>query len=314
MSDLQDLIAQTPAGGTVDLGSATWTIGSDDPDNDRPCLRLKKPFTLIGDGAEIHVTRSRTRDRKTLRVRGPNVQLLGDVTIVHDDYLDGNREDLEGQSGIEFQGATDFVCDWKVHAAAGTNYYFGRDPVAGTPCQRGTMTGIVSSRAGRQHMAFQCIDGLTIIDYTWDSLVAGTQHSASTFEPNGHLDLMKNVVATNGVLMGDRAWSFSSSSEYPHQPMYALDNVVFDGLTSPDLPLTAKLGSPPGTRKHGFVARDWHGHSELHRAGFVMQGVDGLVIENYRQRCSGIAPEDLFDTDDCPDATLTLAVVESPST
>lgn len=305
MTNVQDLIAATPAGGTLDLGAGSYTAGSPIPTWDKPAIRAEKPLTIVGDGAEIHVTRSSAYGRKTLRVRGPNVHLLGDVTLVHDDYLTGDRPDLEGQSGINFEGASDFVCTWSVHAAAGTNYYFARD-AAGEPCRRGWLDSIRSTRAGRQHLAFQAIEGLGMTSYLLDSIVAGNQHSAMTFEPNGAADRCKNVHARNGILRGPRAWSFSSGSQYAHAPADNLDDVLFDTLTSPDLPLSCIIDGRI-SRKRAVVLRGWRGGGEMHQAAMRMTGVDQLEITGYHQPYRGIRPDQLFQVVDCPGAILTLA-------
>lgn len=301
-----ELVAAVSPGSTIDLGQNTGYALTPTPNASRAFLLGQKPLTITGDGVEIHVPPSLLRERPGLSVRGPNIHLEGDVTLV---FPDEPRDPLlEGQHGIELLGAHDCTIGWKVRNQQGTGLYFGKDPrVDSDPvlhanwCQRIVVPPTFSStNAGRGHIELQAIIGARIDHPHMDT--AGHGHSAIGFESNGHDWGCHDVTIVSPTYRGNMGFALSLGSGSTTQPPHNASGVILlDGVS--EQPFGIHLDG--GTQRMGpVVIGRCRGGGVMNTPQVRAWHIDHLYIVEYHQRTSMGSP---FDLHDCPDAVTSLA-------
>lgn len=300
-----DLIAAAKPGSTIDLGKNTGYQLTPTPTAPRAALLGQKPLTITGDGVELLIPHSPLRERPGLSVRGPNVHLVGDVTLVFPD--EPRNAKLEGQHGIELLGAHDCTIGWKTRNQQGTGLYFGKDPrLPADPthanwCQRITVLPTFSStNAGRGHIELQAIVGATIDTPLLDT--AGHGHSAIGFESNGHDWGCHNVTIKRPRYRGNMGFALSLGSGSTSQPDHNATNVVLlDGVS--EQPFGIHLDGR--TQRMGpVVIGRCRGGGLMNTRQVRAWAIDHLYIVEYHQRTSMGDP---FELHDCPNAVTSLA-------
>lgn len=284
MSDvLQQMIAATPVGGHLDLGAKSYAIGVD-PTQEYPVV-ARHPITISGAGATLLVGRSKLLHRPAVTARGPGVQLLGDVTVMHAE--DPKNAHYEQQNGIETQGADQFICDWKVEHAQGSSYYLGKDITKppGTGWTTNAHLFPSSTNAGRQHVALQAVKRFEVRSFSFDTCGAG--HSVIVFEPNGHDWGCQDGVISGGTVRGPMDWLFGSLGLGDHQPNSGnLARIMMRDVSVFGHAAGIEIMHGVGNRRGPFWADNISSDTVANQATIRLVGVDGFHLTRYRQPAS----------------------------
>lgn len=298
---LQDILAVTPAGGTVDLKAGEYTDNLN-PEA-RQGIKITKKITIVGEGAKLFISPSARRDRPGIvsTVNATGFKLLGDVDVIFPDVA--RRDDLEAQHGIRMDGTQGAVVNgWQFQNMQGNGYYLGSDPETGLPCRTITLGEPKSINAGRAHFGINAIVGLHVIQPFMDT--CGQGHSSIVYEPNGQHDICQDVIIEGGYYRGNTGFCFSAAGLKKGLKDYQFARVTLRQMTTKG---SFGMTFGHGTERRGpFTGEDLTGHTVANKPLVHATGFDGLTIIRYSQPMSGnISPFDIKP--DCTKVVTSLA-------
>lgn len=296
---LQELIDRTPNGGTLDLGQGTYSVG-DDPTEEIPAFvgDNRHGLTITGDGATILARPSSLRHRPAFLVRGTRVTLAGDVGIVGArDTGEPYDPAREAQHGIELQGATSFDSSWHVQHVYGSSYYIGKR--VGGPVDRWseriTVHDFTSVEAGRQHIAAQAVDGLTVTR----AKLHGCTHAAFDVEPPGTDWGCRHLTWSDTDLYGPFTFAFANLGLGTST---SCSDITLERIRCHGQPFRARIVPQPGTRRQRYAFVDCSSDTQITSPPITAWYVDGLTVTGLAQpRPRGVDP---VHANYCTDVTV----------
>lgn len=277
--NLQSKINATPDGGTLNLGNAVYDIDLD-PNKEYPAaiVDVRHDLTIIGNGAQIRVRPSTLRHRPALLVRGKNVKLLGDVTIVgprpNNAGWDASRE---AQHGIETQGAVGFKCEWTVKNVYGNSLSAGKRVTSGKPDRwsSGLDLDMHSIQAGRQHINFDAAEHVRL-KLQGDTCV----RSAVDIEPPGSKGGCRDLYWYDSDLRGHFFFALANKGAGSDT---SCSDIHLDGVRCHGQAFGVRVVPVTGSRRQRYTLENCSSDVTTHIPTLTFWHVDGIVIRNITQ-------------------------------
>jgi hypothetical protein len=283
MVALQDLIAQTPVGGTLNLEGRRFDIV-------KPVM-VKKPINIVGPGTVV-LALAPDRELSNFIFRGSGIHLSGNVTVVgskptgHD--YDASRE---AQHGLWLQSVSDFSCDgWHVQNTWGDAVYVGKAYGTTDWSKNVKFSNLTTSEIGRQHMTLVAADTVQISHFNFGK----GYRSVFDIEPPGSDWGAKNVLISQGTVSSPHGYLLSSkgvgnstSVHDIHLDQITCHNRLIDGMILP----------PTGVRRQNFSITNCVSNIKAHSVPLRFNHVDGITLKGNTQPLDpGIA---FFTATDC---------------
>lgn len=283
---LQDLINGTPQGGTLDLKAATYPIGGPTVDSlYATFVADTKPVTITGEGAHI-VLQPGVHHQRALMVRGPNVKLLGDVTV-HGAGPDVANYSYSHEFGhaIELQGALNFESTWKVTNAWGNGYFLTTRRMNGTApdrwCKGVKIHDYTSAHCGRQHIAVDAADDWEAWNFDWKD--AAQPRAAIDIEPPGSAWGFHRGHVHHGTAEGfDFFLANGGNGNTGGCADLEIDHVDVKGQY-----FGVRVVPPADTRRQNYNIHDVSSDTKANHAAMTFWNMDGVTLHNVKQPMAG---------------------------